>query len=108
MNYCIRTKRHKDHHDKLPVWWGPNRTGYTVNPDKAGRYSKEEAELLCSDLHGKDYPVKEASMSRHRKNFMDILKRRMSVAFDGATVEQVERAVKNYIGIKKEWDTTQK
>lgn len=79
--YLIRTRRHKDYFDGLPVWWGPNNAGYTTNPDRAGRYNLEEFGRELKD----DYPVKETSILRHRKRYMDNLKRKTRIALDGAT-----------------------
>lgn len=29
------------------LWWSPDRSGYTVFVDQAGRYTKEEADSIC-------------------------------------------------------------
>lgn len=88
---CIRTTRHKDHFEGLPVWWGPDHSGYITNPDRAGRYGYDEAKKISDGVHGKDYPVKESSMHRHKKNYMDMLRRRARIAFDGATDDQIRK-----------------
>lgn len=38
------------------LWWRPDRSGYTVDVDQAGRYSKAEAESIRG-LRGLDFPV---------------------------------------------------
>lgn len=40
-NYLIRCNRSET---DLVLWWGPNRSGYTVDFAKAGRYTQEDAE----------------------------------------------------------------
>jgi hypothetical protein len=47
----------------VTLWWLPNRTGYTTDIDKAGRYKKEEAEAIAS-LRGDDFPVPENELGR--------------------------------------------
>lgn len=42
----------------LALWWRPNRCGYTVNVDTAGRYSKEEAESIAR-IRGEDWAIPE-------------------------------------------------
>lgn len=34
------------------VFWGPNKSGYTTNLDRAGLYPEEEADAICAQPHG--------------------------------------------------------
>jgi hypothetical protein len=36
-----------EHH----AWWEPNKRGYTVNRSRAGRYTRESAELICQEAN---------------------------------------------------------
>jgi len=39
------------------VWWGPDHRGYTTDIDKAGRYTKEEAEKIHRGRPKLDKPI---------------------------------------------------
>jgi hypothetical protein len=39
------------------VWWGPDHRGYTTDIDKAGRYTKEEADAIYSNRPRLDKPI---------------------------------------------------
>lgn len=57
MNFLILS-HHKPTYDyTLALWWAPNRAGYTVNVDKAGRYGKREAEAICKGGQASMVPV---------------------------------------------------
>lgn len=43
--YLIESMEHT--HDDTIVWWKPNHCGYTIQVDKAGRYSLAEATAIC-------------------------------------------------------------
>ena len=43
--YYIRTEGYSGN---ALIWWRPNSQGYTSNLDKAGKYGKKEADLICS------------------------------------------------------------
>ena len=40
MEYLIWSNEHR-------AWWRPKSAGYTIDPDKAGRYSRSEAISHC-------------------------------------------------------------
>jgi hypothetical protein len=42
--YYIRTEGYSGN---SLLWWRPNSQGYTTDLNKAGRYTKEEAESIC-------------------------------------------------------------
>lgn len=42
------------------AWWGPKRSGYTMNPNMAGRYTKEEADAICRMRTGPNAPYERA------------------------------------------------
>ena len=42
--YLIESMEHT--HDDTIMWWKPNSLGYTCDVEKAGRYSKTEAEKI--------------------------------------------------------------
>lgn len=46
---CLIVAVDRTHDSDWPVFWAPNRCGYTSNLDRAGRYSKEEAEAICKN-----------------------------------------------------------
>jgi hypothetical protein len=39
------------------VWWGPNHNGYTTDIDKAGRYTKDEADKIYRNRPKLDKPI---------------------------------------------------
>ena len=87
--YLIKTLRHPNWVENgLPVWWGENSTGYTDNPDRAGRYEKEEAEKIVADNHKKDILVDERKIGHYRKRFMAIKVGRALSAIESTTIEQ--------------------
>lgn len=101
MKYLIKTKRHKDHEDGLPIWWRPDSRGYTTNPDKAGLYTYEEAQGYSETTHGDDIPVKEIRLSYYRKKYMDKIREKarqgFRIAFDNATPEQVKEITEQVV-----------
>lgn len=52
---------HKERRGELALWWRPERRGYTVNIDQAGRYSAQEAESIAR-IRGEDFPVPEIAI----------------------------------------------
>lgn len=48
MEYLIAHIGHTQRHHEHVCWWKPNRCGYTVCIDKAGRYSAAEAASICN------------------------------------------------------------
>lgn len=73
MNFLILS-HHKPTFDyTLALWWAPERKGYTIDVDLAGRYTKEEAEEVVK--HGQASMVPEADakkLTRHVVVFGDI------------------------------------
>lgn len=47
--------------DGMALWWRPDRCGYTTDLQRAGRYSKEEAESI-QRIRGTDFPVPESAI----------------------------------------------
>ena len=47
MKYLIAHIGHTGRHSEHVCWWKPDRMGYTICVDKAGRYSEEEARSIC-------------------------------------------------------------
>jgi hypothetical protein len=39
------------------IWWGPNHNGYTTDIDKAGRYTKDEADKIYRNRPKLDKPI---------------------------------------------------
>lgn len=52
--YCSERQR-----DGIACWWNPGRLGYTDNVDKAGRYTKAEADEIERGSHGEDCGIAE-------------------------------------------------
>jgi hypothetical protein len=42
--------------DDCALFWRPNRSGYTQQLEEAGRYSKKEADEICS-MRGEEFAV---------------------------------------------------
>lgn len=69
------------------LWWGPNRSGYTINLDEAGRYTKDEAESIAR-VRDEDYPVPESAIG-------SLLKVRRVVCVDDADNDRLLKAYCN-------------
>ena len=54
--YLIYTTAHGN--SDIILWWKPNSHGYTIDIDKAGRYSKEEVDAIES-CRGEDFGIQE-------------------------------------------------
>ncbi len=50
----------KDRARDVVLWWKPNGSGYTIELDKAGVYSKKEAEQICKGGEHVAWPMKQA------------------------------------------------
>lgn len=46
--YLIESLKHADPYSEVKTWWGPDRTGYTEDINKAGRYHEEDAKEICA------------------------------------------------------------
>jgi len=59
---------------ELVLWWRPDRKGYTTALDKAGIYSRAEAQAIAR-IRGTDipYPVAEVEAVVHRVVFLGSL-----------------------------------
>ena len=68
MKYLIESMEHT--YDDTLVWWKPKHTGYTCDLNKAGRYSKEEAEKICS---GANYCTKSGASNERMWSESDVL-----------------------------------
>lgn len=51
--YYIHSTERKFHQ---PMWWSPNKRGYTADLDKAGKYTKKEAEEIYFSSRKQDIP----------------------------------------------------
>lgn len=60
--YLIESIEHT--YDDTIVWWGPSHVGYTINVDKAGRYSHDEACAIIRIANYKDQ-INERMWSEH-------------------------------------------
>lgn len=74
--YLIKSNKWTEERN-FPTWWRPKSRGYTDNPDNAGRYTKEEAEYICSDLHGTSELVHESQIEEYRKEYTKRLKNKI-------------------------------
>lgn len=51
----------KERTQGIAMWWRPESRRYTTDTTAAGRYSKEEADLIAG-IRGEDYPVPEDAL----------------------------------------------
>ena len=60
------------------IFWGPDRSGYVIDLDKAGRYTKKEA-LEIEQMRGKEkaIPLKVAEAAAHQHVTSDSLYREL-------------------------------
>lgn len=49
------------------IWWGPDHSGYTTDIDKAGRYTKEEADKIYKNRPKLDKPIPWSKVEPHIK-----------------------------------------
>lgn len=49
------------------IWWGPDHSGYTTDIDKAGRYTKAEADKIYRNRTHLDKPIPWSKVEPHIK-----------------------------------------
>ena len=54
------------------MWWGPNRGGYFCSLNKAGKYTKAEAESICGDRDRRDIPRLVSEMDAIAEQHVDV------------------------------------
>ena len=47
------------------IWWGPDHSGYTTDIDKAGRYTKEQADKIHKNRPKLDQPILWSQVEPH-------------------------------------------
>jgi hypothetical protein len=61
MLYLIYSAKHSAG-SELAVFWRPKAAGYTTDLDQAGRYPKDEVDVICRNSHGENVPVAESAV----------------------------------------------
>ena len=84
MKYYILSKKWTQREDQVLTWWGPDHSGYVYDLDKAGLYTKEDAEGVAYGTHGAHVPVSEEDVNKMARRMVRKEDDALAILYDKA------------------------